>query len=579
MATKRKKKAKPKTKKRKIKLVKSSRKKIKTKRKVRTKKSATKKRSKKSRKNNKLKSTKKTRGVKKMSAEAMKVSSVLDTSHLKVKFPFKAKYGNYINGKFVEPKSGKYFDNVSPISNEKICSVARSNDKDVEAALDAAHAAFPEWGKTDITTRSNILYKIADVLEKNLNLLATAECLDNGKPIRECMAADLPLVIDHWRYFAGVIRAEEGSIAESANNQYSYNFHEPLGVVGQIVPWNFPLLMATWKLAPALAAGNCSVLKPAEQTPASIMVMMELIGDLLPPGVVNIVSGFGLEAGKPLASSKRVAKVAFTGETTTGRLIMQYAAQNIIPITLELGGKSPNIFFEDIMEKDDDFFDKCIEGFVMFNLNQGEVCTCPSRALIQESIYDKFMERAIARTKAVVQDNPLKMETMIGAQASVEQMEKIKSYLELGKKEGAKVLAGGSAAKLNSGLEKGNYIQPTIFEADNSMRISQEEIFGPVVSVIKFKDEAEALKIANDTLYGLGAAVWTRNGNIAHRMGRAIQAGIVWTNCYHAYPAHSPFGGYKQSGVGRETQKMMLNHYRQNKNLHVSYAEQKLGFF
>ncbi len=454
-----------------------------------------------------------------MSAEAMKVSSVLDTSHLKVKFPFKAKYGNYINGKFVEPKSGKYFDNVSPISNEKICSVARSDEKDVEAALDAAHAAFPEWGKTDITTRSNILYKIADVLEKNLNLLATAECLDNGKPIRECMAADLPLVIDHWRYFAGVIRAEEGSIAEIANNQYSYNFHEPLGVVGQIVPWNFPLLMATWKLAPALAAGNCSVLKPAEQTPASIMVMMELIGDLLPPGVVNIVSGFGLEAGKPLASSKRVAKVAFTGETTTGRLIMQYAAQNIIPITLELGGKSPNIFFEDIMDKDDDFL------------------------------------------------------------ASVEQMEKIKSYLELGKKEGAKVLTGGSVAKLNSWLEKGNYIQPTVFEAKNDMRISQEEIFGPVVSVIKFKDEAEALKIANDTLYGLGAAVWTRNGNIAHRMGRAIQAGIVWTNCYHAYPAHSPFGGYKQSGVGRETHKMMLNHYRQNKNLHVSYAEKKLGFF
>jgi aldehyde dehydrogenase len=512
-------------------------------------------------------------------AKSSNVSSVLDTSHLKVKFPFKAKYGNFINGKFVEPKSGKYFDNVSPINNEKICSVARSNDKDVEAALDAAHAAFSEWGKTDITTRSNILNKIADVIEKNLNLLATAECLDNGKPIRECMAADLPLVIDHWRYFAGVIRAEEGSIAEISNNQYSYNFHEPLGVVGQIIPWNFPLLMATWKLAPALAAGNCVVLKPAEQTPASINVLMELIGDLLPPGVVNIVSGFGLEAGKPLASSKRVAKVAFTGETTTGRLIMQYAAQNIIPITLELGGKSPNIFFEDVMEKDDDFFDKCIEGFVMFNLNQGEVCTCPSRALIQESIYDKFMERAIARTKAVKQDNPLKMETMIGAQVSLEQMEKIKSYLDLGKKEGAKVLAGGSVAKLNSGLEKGNFIQPTIFEAKNNMRISQEEIFGPVVSVIKFKDEAEALKIANDTLYGLGAAVWTRDGNTAHRMGRGIQAGIVWTNCYHAYPAHSPFGGYKQSGVGRETHKMMLNHYRQNKNLHVSYAEKKLGFF
>ena len=514
----------------------------------------------------------------KMSAE-MKLSSVLDTSHLKVKFPFKAKYGNYINGKFVEPKSGKYFDNTSPISNEKICAVARSNEKDVDAALDAAHAAFPSWGKTSITERSNMLLKVADAIEKNLNTLAVAECLDNGKPIRECMAADLPLVIDHWRYFAGVIRAEEGSIAEISSGEYSYHIPEPLGVVGQIIPWNFPLLMATWKLAPALAAGNCVVLKPAEQTPASIMVLMELIGDILPPGVVNIVSGFGLEAGKPLASSKRIRKVAFTGETTTGRLIMQYASQNLIPITLELGGKSPNIYFEDVMDKDDDFFDKCLEGFAMFTLNQGEVCTCPSRVLVQESIYDKFMEKAIARTKAVKQDNPLKMETMIGAQASLEQMEKIKSYLDLGKKEGAKVLCGGNVAKINSGLEKGNYIEPTIFEGNNSMRIFQEEIFGPVVSVTKFKDEAEALQIANDTLYGLGAGVWTRNGNIAYRMGREIQAGRVWTNCYHAYPAHAAFGGYKQSGIGRETHKMMLNHYRQVKNLHVSYSEKKLGFF
>ena len=525
----------------------------------------------------KSKLTRKTNGGK-MSAE-MKVSSILDTSHLKVKFPFRAKYGNYISGKFVEPKSGKYFDNTSPISNEVICSVARSNEKDVDAALDAAHAAFPTWGKTSITERSNILIKIADVLEKNLNTLAVAECLDNGKPIRECMAADLPLVIDHWRYFAGVIRAEEGSVAEISNNEYSYHIPEPLGVVGQIIPWNFPLLMATWKLAPALAAGNCVVLKPAEQTPASIMVMMEMIGDLLPKGVVNIVSGFGLEAGKPLASSKRIKKIAFTGETTTGRLIMQYASQNLIPITLELGGKSPNIFFEDVMDKNDDFFDKCLEGFAMFTLNQGEVCTCPSRVLVQESIYDKFMEKAIARTKAVKQDNPLKMETMIGAQASLEQMEKIKSYLDLGKKEGAKVLCGGNIAKINSGLEKGNYIEPTIFEGKNNMRIFQEEIFGPVVSVTKFKDEKEALEIANDTLYGLGAGVWTRNGNLAYRMGREIQAGRVWTNCYHAYPAHAAFGGYKQSGIGRETHKMMLNHYRQVKNLHVSYSEKKLGFF
>jgi len=543
-------------------------------------------------------------------ATSSKVSSSLDTSHLKVKFPFKSKYGNYINGKFVEPKSGKYFDNTSPITNEVICKVPRSNEKDVDFALDAAHAAFPAWGKTSIGERSNILLKIADVIEKNLNLLATAECLDNGKPIRECMAADLPLVVDHWRYFAGVIRAEEGSIGEISNEEYSYHVPEPLGVVGQIIPWNFPLLMATWKLAPALAAGNCVVLKPAEQTPASILLLMatwklapalaagncvvlkpaeqtpasilllmELIGDLLPAGVLNIVSGYGLEAGKPLASSKRIRKIAFTGETTTGRLIMQYASQNLIPITLELGGKSPNIFFEDVLSKDDDFFDKCLEGFTMFALNQGEVCTCPSRALIQESIYDRFMERAIKRTKAVTQDNPLKMETMIGAQASLEQMEKIKSYLDLGKKEGAKVLCGGSVAKLNSGLEKGNYIQPTIFEGKNNMRVFQEEIFGPVVSVTKFKDEKEALEIANDTLYGLGAGVWTRDGNVAYRMGRGIQAGRVWTNCYHAYPAHAAFGGYKQSGIGRETHKMMLNHYRQVKNLHVSYSEKKLGFF
>jgi aldehyde dehydrogenase len=558
--------------------VKKSRTKPETKKKVVAKKSATKKRSKKSRNNNKL--NKKIR-EEKMSTETMKSSSspLLDTSHLKVPFPYKSKYGNFINGKFVEPLSGKYFDNVTPINNEVICQIARSDAKDVDSALDAAHTAFPTWGKTSITERSNILLKIADVIEKNLNLLATAECLDNGKPIRECMAADLPLVVDHWRYFAGVIRAEEGSVAEISNSEYSYHIPEPLGVVGQNIPWNFPLLMATWKLAPALAAGNCVVLKPAEQTPASILLLMELIGDLLPPGVVNVVSGFGLEAGKPLASSKRIKKIAFTGETTTGRLIMQYASQNLIPITLELGGKSPNVFFEDVMAQDDDFLDKCLEGFAMFTLNQGEVCTCPSRVLVQESIYDKFMEKAVARTKAVKQDNPLKMETMIGAQASVEQMEKIKSYLDLGKQEGAKVLCGGNVAKVNSGLEKGNYIEPTIFEGNNSMRIFQEEIFGPVVSVTKFKDEAEALEIANDTLYGLGAGVWTRNGNIAYRMGRGIEAGRVWTNCYHAYPAHAAFGGYKQSGIGRETHKMMLNHYRQVKNLHVSYSEKKLGFF
>ena len=579
MAIKKKKIAKPKTKKKKSKLVKSSRKKTKTKKRVVAKKSATKKRSKKSRKNNKLKNKTKKREVKIMSAEEMKVSSALDTSHLKVKFPFKAKYGNYINGKFVEPKSGKYFDNPSPITNETICSVARSNEQDVEAALDAAHAAFPKWGKTSITERSIMLNKIADVLEANSQLLATAETMDNGKPIRETAGADIPLTIDHFRYFAGVIRAEEGSVAEISNDMYAYHIPEPLGVVGQIIPWNFPLLMAAWKVAPALAAGNCIVLKPAEQTPASIMVMMDLIGDLIPPGVLNVVSGYGLEAGKPLASSKRVKKVAFTGETTTGRLIMQYASQNLIPITLELGGKSPNIFFEDIMLEDDAYLSKCFEGFAMFAFNQGEVCTCPSRALVQESIYEKFMEKALERVKNIKQDNPLISDTALGAQASVEQMDKIKSYLDLGKKEGAEVLAGGDIAKLNSGLEKGNYIQPTVFKGNNKMRIFQEEIFGPVVSVTTFKDKAEALEIANDTLYGLGAGVWTRNINTAYKFGRSIEAGRVWTNCFHAYPAHAAFGGYKQSGIGRETHKMMLNHYRQTKNLLVSYKEEPDGFY
>ncbi len=505
-------------------------------------------------------------------------TSALNVKHLDIDFPFKDKYNNYINGKYVTPKSGQYFENPTPISGEILCEVARSNEEDVNSALDAAHAAFPKWGKTSLTERANMLNKIADVMESNINLLAAAETLDNGKPIRESINADIALAIDHFRYFAGVIRAEEGTISEINSNTYSYHFKEPLGVVGQIIPWNFPILMAVWKLAPALAAGNCVVLKPAEQTPASIMVLMDLIGHLIPPGVVNVVCGYGLEAGKPLASSKRVAKVAFTGETTTGRLIMQYASQNLIPVTLELGGKSPNVFFENVMDSDDAFFNKCLEGFTMFALNQGEVCTCPSRALIQESIYDKFMEKALDRVAAIKQGNPLEMDTMIGAQASTEQMEKISSYLKLGKDEGADVLAGGNIKSVD-GLSNGYYIEPTVFKGNNKMRIFQEEIFGPVVSVTTFKDEAEALEIANDTLYGLGAGVWTRDGNQAFRMGREIQAGRVWVNCYHDYPAHAAFGGYKQSGIGRETHKMMLEHYRQTKNVHVSYDPNALGFF
>ncbi|MFL5250382.1 MAG: aldehyde dehydrogenase [Myxococcales bacterium] len=495
------------------------------------------------------------------------------------KVTFKTRYQNYIGGRWVEPAKGEYFANLSPVTGKPFTDVPRSNAEDVNRALDAAHAAKDAWGKTSYAQRAVLLNKIADRMEQNLEALAVAETWDNGKPVRETLAADIPLAIDHFRYFAGVIRAQEGSVAEVDETTIAYHFHEPLGVVGQIIPWNFPILMATWKLAPALAAGNCVVLKPAEQTPVSILVLMEIIGDLLPPGVLNVVNGFGLEAGKPLASSNRIAKIAFTGETTTGRLIMQYAAQNLIPVTLELGGKSPNVFFEDVFAKNDDFADKALEGFAMFALNQGEVCTCPSRALIQESIYDRFIEAAVARVKKINQGHPLDTDTMIGAQASNEQLEKILSYIDIGKQEGAKVLTGGGRTVHAGDLKDGYYVQPTVLRGNNKMRVFQEEIFGPVLAVTTFKDEAEALEIANDTLYGLGAGVWSRDGSTAYRMGRGIKAGRVWTNCYHLYPAHAAFGGYKQSGIGRENHKMMLDHYQQTKNLLVSYSPKALGFF
>ena len=492
---------------------------------------------------------------------------------------YKAHYDNFIGGKWVAPTKGEYFDVVTPVTGQPYTKAARSTAEDIELALDAAHAAKDTWGKTSAAERGNILLKIADRLETNLEKLAYAETVDNGKPMRETLNADLPLAIDHFRYFAGCIRSQEGGISEIDENTMAYHIHEPLGVVGQIIPWNFPILMAAWKLAPALAAGNCVVLKPAESTPISILILAELIADLLPAGALNIVNGFGREAGMPLASSKRIAKIAFTGSTSTGRVIAQAAANNLIPATLELGGKSPNLFFPDVMDADDGYLDKAIEGLVLFAFNQGEVCTCPSRALIHESIYDAFMERCLARIAAIKQGNPLDTDTMIGAQASKEQMAKITSYLDLGKQEGATVLAGGERAHLTGDLADGYYIQPTVFKGHNKMRIFQEEIFGPVLAVTTFKDEADGIAIANDTLYGLGAGVWTRNGNIAYRVGRAIQAGRVWTNCYHAYPAHAAFGGYKESGIGRETHKVMLDHYQQTKNLLVSYSEQKLGFF
>jgi aldehyde dehydrogenase len=489
------------------------------------------------------------------------------------------RYENFIGGKWVAPVKGQYFENISPITGKKVCDVARSTAEDIELAVDAAHKAREKWGKTAPAERAKLLNKVADVVESRLGLLALVESIDNGKPIRETTHADLPLVVDHFRYFAACIRAQEGALSEIDDDTVAYHFHEPLGVVGQIIPWNFPILMATWKLAPAIAAGNCVILKPAEQTPMGIMVLMELIADIFPPGVINIVNGFGIEAGKPLAQNKRIAKVAFTGETTTGRLIMQYASENIIPVTLELGGKSPNIFFADVMAENDDFVDKALEGFTMFALNQGEVCTCPSRALVQKSIYDKFMEKALARVKKIKQGHPLDASTMIGAQASNDQLEKILSYFDIGRKEGAKVLAGGDRNVLEGELKDGYYVHPTVFEGTNKMRIFQEEIFGPVVSVTTFDTPEEALAIANDTLYGLGAAVWTRDINRAYRFGRAIQAGRVWTNCYHLYPSHAAFGGYKQSGIGRETHKMMLDHYQQTKNMLVSYSPKALGFF
>jgi aldehyde dehydrogenase len=507
------------------------------------------------------------------------MTTLLEEVSLHIDTPFRAVYGNFIGGAWLPPMSGRYFDNLSPIDGKLLCRIPRSDSADVEAALDAAHAAKDMWAAVTPAERANVLNRIAQRMEDNLELLAVAETWDNGKPIRETRNADIPLAIDHFRYFAGCVRAQEGSLSQIDEETVAYHFHEPLGVVGQIIPWNFPILMAAWKLAPALAAGNCIVLKPAEQTPASILVLAELIADLLPPGVLNIVNGFGLEAGKALASSPRIAKIAFTGETGTGRLIMQYASQNLIPVSLELGGKSPNLFFDDVAAQDDEFFDKAIEGFLMFAFNQGEVCTCPSRALIQESIFDRFMDKALARLAAIRQGDPLDSSTMIGAQASDEQQKKILKYIDIGKQEGAELLAGGGAAKLPGKLANGYYVQPTIFRGNNKMRIFQEEIFGPVLAVTTFRDEREALAIANDSPYGLGAGVWSRDANRCYRLGRNIKAGRVWINCYHLYPAHAAFGGYKQSGIGRENHKMMLDHYQQTKNLLVSYSPQKLGLF
>ncbi|HFG1959936.1 acetaldehyde dehydrogenase ExaC [Vibrio cholerae] len=492
---------------------------------------------------------------------------------------FKSHYDNFIGGQWVKPVSGEYFGNISPVNGQVYCHVARSTQADIDLALDAAHKAREAWAKTSVTERSNLLLKIADRIEANIEQLAVAECWENGKPVRETLAADLPLVVDHFRYFAGCIRAQEGSAAELDSHTASYHFPEPIGVVGQIIPWNFPMLMAAWKLAPALAAGCCVVLKPAEQTPTSILVLIEKIADLIPAGVINVVNGFGSEAGQSLATSQRIAKLAFTGSTQVGQHILKCAAQSLIPSTVELGGKSPNIYFPDIFDYEDAYLEKCIEGTLLGFFNQGEVCTCPSRVLVHESIYDRFVAKVAERAKGIKQGNPLDTATQVGAQASQEQFDKILSYLDIGRQEGAKVLFGGGVAKQEGELGQGYYIQPTLLQGHNKMRVFQEEIFGPVIAITSFKDEAEALALANDTEYGLGAGIWTRDQNLAYRMGRNIQAGRIWINCYHAYPAHAAFGGYKKSGIGRETHKMMLNHYQNTKNLLISYDVNPLGFF
>lgn len=492
---------------------------------------------------------------------------------------FKEKYGNFINGKFVDPIGGQYFDNTSPVDNSFIAKYPRSQQEDINNAVSAADAAQEAWGNTSASERAALLHKVANIIEEHLEEFAVMETCDNGKPIRETLNADIPLCIDHWRYFAAAIKTEESSIAELDSNTVSINLKEPLGIIGQIIPWNFPLLMLSWKLPPALATGNCVVLKPAEQTPSTATFLMEKIAEVFPPGVINVVHGFGPEAGKPLASHSGIDKVAFTGETTTGQLIMQYASKNLNPVTMELGGKSPNIFFNSVMDQDDAFLDKAIEGAVLFAFNQGEVCTSPSRLLVQEDIYDAFVEKVIERTNAIVQNNPYDTSCMVGAQASNDQYEKILSYIKIGKEEGAKVLTGGEACKLEGELANGFYIQPTILEGNNKMRVFQEEIFGPVVALTKFKDEAEAIEIANDTLYGLGAGVWSRDAHQLYQIPRAIKAGRVWVNNYHAYPAHAPFGGYKKSGFGRENHLMMMDHYRQTKNMLISYDKNKLGFF
>jgi aldehyde dehydrogenase len=491
----------------------------------------------------------------------------------------KVRYDNFLGGRWVPPVKGEYMVDLSPVNGRPICQVAKSTPEDIELALDAAHAAKTAWGETSLTERAKVLNAIADAIDANLEMLAVTETWENGKPVRETLAADIPLAADHFRYFAGATRSLEGTSTEIDKDTVAYHFHEPLGVVGQIIPFNFPLLMAAWKLAPALAAGNCTVIKPASPTPWSILKLAEVIEGLIPPGVMNIITGPGGEIGKALASNPRIAKIAFTGETVTGRLIMQYAAQNIIPSTVELGGKSPNLFFEDVMDHDDDFLAKAVEGLVLYAFNKGEVCTCPSRALIQETIYDKFMDRCLERIRRIKQANPLDTTTQLGPQVSQQQLDKVASYVEIGRQEGAKVLIGGHRTKMDGDLAGGYYFEPTVLKGDNKMRVFQEEIFGPVLAVTTFKDETDAIRIANDTLYGLGAGVWTRDGSRAYRVGRAIKAGRVWTNCYHVYPAGAAFGGYKISGVGRENHRMMLEEYSEVKNLLVSYSPKPLGLF
>lgn len=485
-----------------------------------------------------------------------------------------ARYDLYINGQWVPASDGKVFTAYNPATGEKLAECAEATKEDVDAAVNAAWAAFPAWRDMGIAERAGILEKIADIIDENAELLATIESMDNGKPIRETMAIDVPYSSDHFRYFAGAIRVEEGKASVLDGNMMSLILREPIGVVGQIVPWNFPFLMAAWKLAPALAAGNCIVFKPSSTTSLSVLTLVKLIGHLLPPGVLNVVTGGGSRSGQYMLDHPGFRKLAFTGSTEVGLDVAKAAADKLIPATLELGGKSANIYFDDCK------WDMAIDGLQLGILfNQGQVCCAGSRVFVQEGIYDKFVEAAVKAFNNVNVGDPLDPNTQMGAQVDQGQLRKIMSYVNLAKEEGATIACGGEPYT-DGACANGSFMKPTlIVNATNDMRVAQEEIFGPVAVVIKFKTEEEVIAMANDSVYGLGGAVWTRDINRAIRVARGVETGRMWVNTYNQIPSGAPFGGYKQSGIGRETHKVILEHYTQQKNIMINLNETPSGFY